>query len=289
MIYVIMGPTCSGKTELANRLIDRFQCPAINFDAFQIYQDMNIGTSKLEKSDPHYSSYFLLDIVSPEKSFSVMEYQTLARKKLDELLIANKNVVMVGGTGLYLRATLFDYEFPVEEESDNSDLESMDNDSLYEMLMKLDPEATKTIHKNNRKRIIRAISIARSGQNKSDRISSQKHKLIYPKEDIRFIFISPNRDELYKNIDERVIKMMDDGLVNEVKELQKKYILSLTATQGIGYKEVIDYLDKKISYDECVQLIQKRTRNYAKRQVTFFKNQFEYEKYDSIEEAYKHL
>ena len=218
-----------------------------------------------------------------------MEYQTLARKKLNELLKANKDVVMVGGTGLYLRATLFDYEFPVEEESDNSDLESMDNDSLYEMLMKLDPEATKTIHKNNRKRIIRAISIARSGQNKSDRISSQNHELIYPKENIRFIFISPNREELYKKIDERVIKMMDDGLVNEVKELQKKYNLSLTATQGIGYKEVIDYLDKKISYDECVQLIQKRTRNYAKRQVTFFKNQFEYEKHDSIEEAYKHL
>lgn len=289
MIYIIMGPTCSGKTELANRLIDKYQCPAINFDAFQIYQDMNIGTSKIEKEDSHYSSYHLLDIISPENTFSVMEYQTLARKTLNEVLKSNKDVIMVGGTGLYLRATLYDYDFPKEESSDNSDLDAMDNDSLYELLQKLDPEATLSIHKNNRKRIIRTISIARSGTKKSDRVKSQKHELIYPKDFVRFIFISPNRDDLYKNIDSRVIKMMNDGLINEVKELRNKYSLSLTASQGIGYKEVIEYLDNKISYDDCVCLIQKRTRNYAKRQITFFKNQFEYEIYNSVEEAYKNL
>ena len=284
MIYVIMGPTCSGKTELANYLIDKLDCDAINFDAFQIYKDMNIGTAKLSKDDPHYKRYHLLDIRNPEQTFSVMEYQELCRKELSNILDKYKDVVLVGGTGLYVRAALFDYSFEKEEVPVDEDLNELSNEELHKLLEELDIEESKKIHINNRKRLLRAISLIRhSNKKKTDILESQEHKPIY--KDVRFIFISPDREELYANIDKRVLSMMENGLVDEVKYLLSKYQLSLTASQGIGYKEVIEYLQNKTKYTCCVELIQKRTRNYAKRQVTFFKNQFVSETYSSIKEA----
>jgi len=278
-----MGPTCSGKTEVANAIIDKLHCEAINFDAFQIYKDMNIGTSKLEQSDPHYVKYHLLDIVSPSESFSVMQFQKICREEIAKALEKNKDVVLVGGTGLYLRATLYDYEFEVEESRDDSDLEKLDNHSLHEMLQKLDYEASLKIHENNRKRLLRAISMIRSSDvTKSERINSQKHEVIYP--NVRFLFLSPNRETLYEKINSRVIDMVNNGLVDEVKELLEKYDLSITARQGIGYKEIIDFLHGNCSLEDAIELIQKRTRNYAKRQVTFFKNQFQYELFESKEQ-----
>ena len=288
MIYVIMGPTCSGKTEVANYLIDKLGCEAINFDAFQIYQDMNIGTAKISQSDPHYGKYHLLDIKKPNESFSVMEYQELCRKKIDELSKKYQDIVLVGGTGLYVRAVLYDYVFKKEDVTDNSDLESKTNEELWNLLKSLDDEESQKIHQNNRKRLIRAISLIRSsGINKTELLNQQEHKLIY--DNVRFIFISPYRENLYENINKRVELMFEGGLVEEVKNLVDKYRLSLTATQGIGYKEVIQYLHGELNKEECIALIQKRTRNYAKRQVTFFKNQFEYELYSSREEAIKAL
>ena len=286
MIYVIMGPTCSGKTEVANFLIDKLDCEAINFDAFQIYQDMNIGTAKISQSDKHYQKYHLLDIRKPSESFSVMEYQQLCREELAKL--EDKDVVLVGGTGLYVRAALYDYVFKKEENIDNSDLEKLSNGELWDLLNKLDVDESKKIHQNNRKRLIRAIALIRSNEmNKTEMLNEQKHELIYP--NVRFIFICPEREKLYKNINQRVEKMFESGLVDEVKGLLAKYKLSLTASQGIGYKEVIQLLNNEINERECIELIQKRTRNYAKRQVTFFKNQFKYELYASKEDAIKRL
>ena len=150
----------------------------------------------------------------------------------------------------------------------------MSNEELYELLKKLDNKATDSIHMNNRKRVIRAIQIARTHDvNKSDAIDQQEHQLYFKDENVKFLFLNPNRDELYANINARVDQMMNNGLVNEVKELLNKYELSLTAKAAIGYKEVIDYLYGKFSLEECIELIKKRTRNYAKRQVTFFKHQ----------------
>ena len=286
MIYVIMGPTCSGKTEVANFLIDKLDCEAINFDAFQIYQDMNIGTAKISQSDKHYQKYHLLDIRKPSESFSVMEYQQLCREELAKL--EDKDVVLVGGTGLYVRAALYDYVFKKEENIDNSDLEKLSNGELWDLLNKLDVDESKKIHQNNRKRLIRAIALIRSNEmNKTEMLNEQKHELIYP--NVRFIFICPEREKLYENINQRVEKMFESGLVDEVKGLLAKYKLSLTASQGIGYKEVIQLLNNEINERECIELIQKRTRNYAKRQVTFFKNQFKYELYASKEDAIKRL
>lgn len=284
MIYVVMGPTCSGKTELANYLIDKLNCEAISFDAFQIYKDMNIGTAKLSKDDPHYKKYHLLDIKTPNETFSVMEYQSLCREAISKLLDKYNDVVLVGGTGLYVRAALFDYSFEKEEVPVDNDLLELSNEDLHKLLESLDVEESKKIHVNNRKRLLRAISLIRhSNKKKTDILNEQEHKPIY--KDVKFIFLSPDREELYKNIDKRVLSMMENGLVDEVKYLLENYDLSLTAKQGIGYKEVIDFLENKTKYGFCVELIQKRTRNYAKRQVTFFKNQFDSETYKNIEEA----
>lgn len=272
MILVIFGPTGSGKTDVAVTLAHHFNAPIINADAFQIYKDMNIGTNKISQDDPDYKRHYLLDIKSPNESYSVKEYQDDFRKVIDELLKTNKTIIVSGGTGLYIRAALFDYKFLDEEESKN-DYSLYSNEELFKKLEELDLEASKKIHVNNRKRLIRALDLVTSnGIKKSDLIASQEHKIIYP--DVEFLFLNPDRESLYESINKRVDKMIDMGLVEEVKNLKEKYDLSTTARQAIGYKEILDYLDGSISLDDAIEFIKKRTRNYAKRQVTFFKNQF---------------
>lgn len=288
MIYIISGPTGSGKTSLALSLADYFNAPIINADAFQIYKDMDVGTAKISKDDPFYKRHYLLDILTPEETYSVKQYQDDFRKTVEELSKTYKDIIVCGGTGLYIRAAIYDYSFQEEIKDDTSDLEKLSNEELYEMLKKVDYASTEKIHMNNRKRVIRALSIARTtGTTKSENISSQEHKLVYPKEDIRMIMLSPDRELLYENINKRVDIMFKEGLVNEVKSLLNKYDLSLTSREAIGYKEVIDYLEEKLTLKECSELIKQRTRNYAKRQVTFFKNQFELEIYKSKEEAFE--
>ena len=286
MLYVICGPTGSGKTEISKILSDKLNAPIVNADAFQIYKDMNIGTAKIETSDPYYIRHHLIDIVSPEEEFSVMQYQTLFRKCIDALSKEFKDIIICGGTGLYIRASLYDYTFEENVNDDVSDLEKLSNEELYEMLKSLDLEASKSIHPNNRKRVIRAISIARTYQvNKSDNIKSQMHQMIYP--EVRILMISPDRNTLYENINKRVDIMFEKGLVEEVKSLQKSYKLSKTARAAIGYKEVLDAIENNTSLEEAKELIKKRSRNYAKRQVTFFKNQFPVEIYQDQESLLK--
>ncbi len=284
MIYVICGPTGSGKTSLAIELAEHFSCPIVNADAFQIYKDMNIGTAKISKDDINYQKHYLLDIISPSQTYSVKEYQDDFRKTIDSLIDKYENIIVCGGTGLYIRAALYDYTFEEHESDDTSDLEKLTNEELWNMLLKLDEPSTHNIHPNNRKRVIRAISIARTNSElKSENISSQSHKMIY--DNVRIIMLNPDREKLYDNINKRVDIMFEQGLIDEVKELLNRYKLSNTAQAAIGYKEVIDYLNGGISLFDTVELIKKRTRNYAKRQVTFFKNQFDLEMYEDKESA----
>lgn len=274
MLIVIVGPTGSGKTSLATTLSDFYHAPIINADAFQIYQDMNIGTAKIARSDKYYQRHYLLDIVEPSQSYSVKEYQEDFRKTYLELKNMYQNIIVCGGTGLYIKAALYDYCFEDEEDNDVSDLESLSNEELYALLKKMDSKATETIHMNNRKRVIRAIQIARTHDiNKSESIDQQEHQLFFKDETVKFLFLNPNRQDLYENINTRVNQMIENGLLNEVKELLNKYALSKTAQAAIGYKEVIEYLEGKDTLEECIELIKKRTRNYAKRQVTFFRHQ----------------
>ena len=289
MLIVLVGPTGSGKTSLAIKLADFYHVPIINADAFQIYEGMDIGTAKISKDTEEYKKHYLLDIVKPDQTYSVKQYQEDFRNTYQKLKEQYPNIIVCGGTGLYIKAALYDYAFEDEDNVDCSDLEKMSNDELYDLLKSLDEKALETIHKNNRKRVIRAIQIARTHQmNKSDSIDNQEHKL-FINDEVKFYFINPNREELYEKINQRVDEMFDNGLVNEVKVLLKDYQLSLTAKAAIGYKEVIDYLDNKYSLDECKELVKKRTRNYAKRQVTFFKHQLPCKEYASKEEILKEL
>ena len=274
MLIVIVGPTGSGKTEIALKLADFYHAPIINADAFQIYQEMNIGTAKIVEGTDDYKKHYLLDIVRPDQSYSVKQYQEDFRKVYLSLKKQYQNIVVCGGTGLYIKAALYDYLFEDEEETYVSDLENLSNEELYKLLLSLDLKAAESIHMNNRKRVIRAIQIAKTHRvNKSEGIDRQEHRLYFKDEMVKFLFLNPNREELYASINKRIDQMIEKGLVNEVKELLNKYELSLTAKAAIGYKEVIDYLNNKYSLEECIELIKKRTRNYAKRQVTFFKHQ----------------
>ena len=288
MLIVIVGPTGSGKTSLALTLSKKYSAPIINGDAFQIYKEMDIGTAKVEKDSEDYKKHYLLDIVYPNETYSVKEYQEDFRKTYLELKKKYPTIIVCGGTGLYIRAALYDYVFENEEEADVSDLEELSNEELYEMLKQVDMKATETIHMNNRKRVIRALQIARTHEsNKSESIDKQEHALFFKNEDVRFYFINPNREQLYENINARVDQMFENGLVDEVKGLLNKYDLSLTARAAIGYKEVIDYLEGKCTFEECKELIKKRTRNYAKRQVTFFKHQLPCKEFATREELLK--
>lgn len=285
MLICIVGPTGSGKTAIALGLADYFNAPIINADAFQIYQEMDIGTAKIERNSDAYKKHYLLDIVKPNQTYSVKQYQEDFRKTYLELKKTYPTIIVCGGTGLYLKAALYDYSFENEEEIDVSDLEQMSNEQLFSLLKELDPQSAKNLHMNNRKRVIRAIIIARTHNlNKSQAIEQQTHELYFKDEQVKFLFLSPDRKALYENINTRVDLMFEKGLIDEVKDLLNKYELSVTAKVAIGYKEVIDYLNGNYSLEECKELIKKRSRNYAKRQVTFFKHQLPCLEFDNKED-----
>ena len=184
MLIVIVGPTGSGKTSLALTLAKEYNAPIINGDAFQIYQEMDIGTAKVERDSEDYKKHYLLDIVKPSQTYSVKEYQEDFRKTYLELKKKYPTIIVCGGTGLYIRAALYDYVFEDEEEVDISDLEEMSNEELYDLLKQVDMKATETIHMNNRKRVIRALQIARTHKtNKSENIDQQEHKFFFKDED----------------------------------------------------------------------------------------------------------
>jgi len=280
MIYVITGPTCTGKSEDAYKLAKSVNAEIINGDAFQIYKELEIGVAKPNKEFldvPHH----LFDFVSPDRPYSIMEYQKDARKKIDDILSRGKNVIIVGGSGLYIRSALYDYEFTKQEARvDMSSYEGLTNDELFERLREIDPEECKILHPNNRKRVMRAIEIyLMNGRAKSEINSEQTHKPIY---DVKFLVKNMDREVLYSRINKRVDKMIEFGLVDEVKSLVSKYGDDKQSLQAIGYKEIIASLKGEYSIEHAIELIKKNTRNYAKRQMTFIRHQFDVEYYDEV-------
>ncbi len=288
MIIVVAGPTCSGKSSLAIKLALALDAEIINGDAFQVYKYFDIGTAKPTLKERTIVPHHLFDFVDPNTNFNVKDYQELARKTIADLENKKKNIIIVGGTGLYQKATLFDFSFDDEDNhADLSDLVSLSNEELYEELRKVDEESTKTIHVNNRKRVLRAIEIYRlHGKTKSSIIDSQEHKLLY---DVMFIGLNVEREKLYNDINNRVDEMIKDGLVEEVNNLKNKYPESIHAFQAIGYKELLAYLDHKLTLNEAIELIKKNSRNYAKRQMTYFKNQLPMKWFDNADKAYNYV
>lgn len=289
MIYVIMGPTASSKSDLAIYLHDKLENSIIvNFDAFQIYKHMNIGTAKPSQEELNKGYYFLYDYLDLEESNDIFSYQKRAREIIENN--KDKDIIFVGGSGLYIKAALFNYKFNEEPIKMSEDyLSDLSNEELYEKLFKIDQEDALKITSGNRKRLLRALYVYEINGNKtkSELNNNQKNELLYP--NTKFIFINPEREKLNELINKRVDIMFEKGLVEEARSLLNNYDINSTkALQAIGYKEFYNSSEK--SLEDIKEEIKLNTRRYAKRQVTFFKHQFpEYEEYDSIEEAIKRL
>lgn len=274
-VIVIVGPTASGKTSVSIELAKKINGEIISADSMQVYKYMNIGTAKPSIEEQDGIKHYLLDVVLPDEQFNVAKYKELAIQAIEEILKKGKTPIIVGGTGLYINTLVNGIEFTdinKDEEYTKYLMEKYENegiDILFEELKKVDSESAKIIDKNNVRRVIRALEIYKvTGKTKAqiDRESIKETNYDY-----MLFGIEWSRDELYDRIDRRVDLMFQDGLVNEVKDVIQNFNISNTAIQGLGYKEVIEYLNGNIGYDELIDLIKKETRHYAKRQLTWFK------------------
>lgn len=279
MIYAILGPTCSGKSDLAEKLSLKLNYPVINFDAFQVYKELDKGTAKPSKELLESGRYFLYGFRSVLEPYDVMNYQEDARNLLS--IFNNDNVILVGGTGLYLKALLFDYKFLEEEKMPDDFLNDLSNEELYKKLLLIDKDDAIKIGPNNRKRLLRALYVYKiHGKSKTELNNNGKNNLLYS--NVIFIGLNIERSLLYERINKRVDIMFDNGLEKEVNSLFSFYGNKLRAFQAIGYKE----FNNEGSIEEIKELIKKNTRNYAKRQMTFFKHQFENVKwFNSMKDA----
>lgn len=267
-VIVITGPTAVGKTKLTIEIAKRLQTDIINGDAYQIYQKMNIGTAKPTDDEKQGVIHHYMDFLDSSKTYSIAEFQKGVRECIDDLTSKNKVPLIVGGSGLYIDSVIKNYQFLEEKRSnEQSKYDSLTNEELHQVLANLDPDKASEIHPNNRKRVIRAIELISSNVDNTSR--SKKNELVY---DALIIFLNDNRESLYDRINKRVDKMLADGLIEEVKNIGINNY-SMTSKVAIGYKEVIQYLNNEIDYNEMVELIKKNSRHYAKRQFTWFKNQ----------------
>ena len=274
MILVLTGPTGSGKTDMAISLAKKLGGAIINADAFQVYRELNIATAKPSEAQRLEVPHFLFDFVPISSSYSVYEYQADLRATIADLQEIHKPIIIAGGTGLYIRAGLYDYSFPEEKVVDLSVYEKMDEDTLYAALQKMDPEEAKTIHPHNRIRVLRAIKVyLSSGKKKSEIKAEQKHQPIY--DDVYFFGLNAERAPLYERVNQRVEEMFKAGLVEENRALYEKYGETPRAFQAIGVKELFPYFCGEKNLEECKEEIQKNTRHYVKRQETFFRHQFD--------------
>ena len=275
-VYVIGGPTASGKSKLAVELAKKINGEIISADSMQIYKEMNIGTAKITKEEMQGIKHYLIDIVSPNERYSVSNFKNDAELAIEEILKKGKTPIIVGGTGLYIDSLIYGIEFQDEEidteyrEKLNKIAENEGLEKLYNKAKEIDPEAMKKISINDKKRIIRVLEIYhKTGKTKTEQeLQSRKKELKY---NFKVFAIDMDREKLYSRIEKRVDMMVDEGLIGEVKGILEKYNQFPTAMQGLGYKETVEYLQNKISKEEMIEKIKKETRHYAKRQLTWFR------------------
>ena len=276
-IIVIAGPTASGKTSLAIELAKKIDGEIISSDSMQIYKEMNIGTAKVTNEEMQGIKHYLIDFVSPDERYSVSDFKKDAENAIEEILAKGKTPIIAGGTGLYIDSLIYSINYPdmeFDEEYRKKLMKIADVsdglNELYEEAKKIDPEAVEKISCNDKKRIIRILEIYKqTGKNKTEQ--ERLSRLEEVKYDYKVFALNMDREILYERINQRVDKMINDGLVEEVKYIKQKYDKYPTAMQALGYKEVVEYLDNIINYDEMIEKIKQETRRYAKRQLTWFR------------------
>lgn len=262
-IIVILGPTAVGKTKLSVELAKKIDAEIINGDSMQVYKGMNIGTAKITTKEKENIPHHLFDIVDTSINYTIYDYQRDCRTLIKEILSRGKKVIIVGGTGLYIKAALYNYIFKKQTTSNN-----YDNLTNMEILAKINEHKVKTeIHPNNRKRLVRLLNKLENNEEPT----FQKDELLY---DASFIALTTPRENLYNKINNRVDEMFKNNLLEEVNSLKNKYNDSKALQSAIGYKEFIPYFNKEISIEEVKENIKKNSRHYAKRQYTFFIHQF---------------
>lgn len=283
MIIVLTGATGTGKSELAIELAKKINGEIVNADAFQAYEELKIATAapseEMKKEVPHH----LYSYVPLTEGYDIHLYQKDARNVINDLKINCKTPIFVGGSGLYIRAALYDYDLSLDTSNvDLSKYDNWSNEELHEELKKLDPQESEKIPYQNRVRVLRAIAIClASGTSKSELLAKQNHE---PIEKTLFFVLKKDREELYSRIDKRVDKMVEMGIEEEVTALVKKYGEGSPAFRAIGVKEFIPYLNGECTFSEAVEAVKLDTRHYVKRQETFFRHQFPIHEVSSLEE-----
>ena len=268
MIIVVTGPTGVGKTRLSISLAKKYNAEIINGDAIQVYKGLDIGSAKVIEEEKEGIKHHLFDIREVWEDYSIFDYQNDCRKCIEDITNRGKNVVIVGGTGLYIKSALYDYTLNKDEVIDNQ-YDGVSTYELYNRLKSLDKDIE--IDKNNRRRVVRALNYYLTF-NKSIKDNNNGNKLLY---DSIFIGLTTDRDVLYERINKRVDVMIDNGLLDEVRSFYDKNMRYKPLLTGIGYKELYSYFDGDITLEEAIDLIKRNSRRYAKRQYTFFNNQFD--------------
>lgn len=286
-VLAIVGPTAIGKTEFGIRCAEQFCGEIISGDSIQIYRGLDVGSAKPTQEELKQAVHHLIDIKDPKENYSVSEFQKLSREAIDTISSKGKLPIIVGGTGLYIKASLYDYTFFEETEEDDP-FDTLSNDELWQELKQKDPEALEKIHPNNRKRLVRALNIYEKHHKGISQIKAeQEHKPIY---DCLIIGLTAERDLLFSRINGRVNRMIEDGLLQEIEGLLKAGVsFSDQCMQGIGYKEFKGYFEEGKDLQECIEQVKINSRHFAKRQYTFFRNQLDVKWYENKEEALKEV
>jgi len=283
-LLVIIGPTAVGKTRLSIELAKKFNGEIISGDSMQIYRGMDIGTAKITQQEMEGIPHHLIDIKEPEENFSVAEFQMMVRDKINKIAQKGKLPIIVGGTGLYIQSVIYDYQFSdvTGDEAFRADLEEkakqIGKDALHRELQEVDPESAAQIHPNNVRRVIRALEVYHlTGKKINEYQKTQQPDLLY---ETALIGLTMDREQLYQRINTRVDIMLKEGLTAEVEGLYKRGLRNCQSIQAIGYKEIYDYFDGKVTFEQAVENLKQNSRRYAKRQLTWFRNKMEVEWFD---------
>ena len=278
-LIILTGPTAVGKTELSIRLAKSLNGEIISADSMQVYKYMDIGTAKITKEEMQGVKHYLVDEFEPDDDFNVVRFKEYAKRYMEEIYAKGKIPIVVGGTGFYIQALLYDIDFDenVNDTTYRQELEEIAKEQgssvLYEMLRRVDPKSCEAIHENNVKRVIRALEFYKqtgkpiSEHNETEREKTSPYNFAY-------FVLTDDRKVLYDRIDKRVDIMVENGLFEEVEMLKKKgYTKDMVSMQGIGYKEVFDYFEGACSYEDAVYILKRDTRHFAKRQLTWFRRE----------------